>query len=318
MLEARDDMLEPLVSIVTATYNRSNVLRFAVESVLRSTLRDWELIVVGDACTDDTADVVGSFGDARIRFVDLPRNCGEQSGPNNEGLRLARGRYIAFLNHDDLWTPRHLEVCTAGLERLGADLVFSLSLTLDHRGRTRLAGVTGAGDYDRLAFIPASSWVFRRALADRVGPWRPAQTLYLAPSADWLDRAWRTGARLRSVPEVTVVAILSGGRRNAYAERQSAEHERVARALESDPRYIESLATSAALAISREARYGLAAPLVRAAKYASYRILSAAGIHPMSVHHALRYGRRGGFLDRLRRTRGLPPLADLPLREHGR
>ena len=61
----------PVVSVVTATYNRSNVLRFAVESVRRQTLSDWEMWVVGDACTDDTADMIREIGDPRIRFVNL-------------------------------------------------------------------------------------------------------------------------------------------------------------------------------------------------------------------------------------------------------
>src|SRR4051812_41373880 len=93
----------PLVTVINATYNRSRVLAHAVESVRRSTLQDWELIVVGDHCTDDSAAVVAACADARVRFVNLPRNTGEQSGPNNEGVRLARGRYLAFLNHDDLY-----------------------------------------------------------------------------------------------------------------------------------------------------------------------------------------------------------------------
>ena len=84
-------------------------MRYAVESLLRSTIVDWELIVVGDACTDDTGDVVASFGDSRIQFYNMEKNCGEQSGPNNEGLRRARGEYVAFLSQDDLWFPDHLE-----------------------------------------------------------------------------------------------------------------------------------------------------------------------------------------------------------------
>ena len=94
----------PTVSVVVATYNRANVLRFSIEAALRSSASDWEMIVVGDACTDHTADVVASFDDPRISFVNLPVNAGEQSIPNNEGVRRARGRYVAFLNHDDLWT----------------------------------------------------------------------------------------------------------------------------------------------------------------------------------------------------------------------
>ena len=73
------------------TYNRSNVLRYAIESVLAQTVSDWEMIVIGDACTDDTAEVVESFGDGRIRFHNLDQNVGEQSGPNNVGTSIPVG-----------------------------------------------------------------------------------------------------------------------------------------------------------------------------------------------------------------------------------
>jgi glycosyltransferase involved in cell wall biosynthesis len=95
----------PTVSVIIATYNRSQTLRHAVQSVCNSSFSDWELIVVGDACTDDTAQCVSSFDDPRIRFVNLPSRCGHQAGPHNHGLALARGRYVAFLNHDDFYFP---------------------------------------------------------------------------------------------------------------------------------------------------------------------------------------------------------------------
>jgi len=92
----------PLVSVIIATYNRSNVLAIAIKTVLAQTYPQWELLVIGDACTDDTAAVVAGFGDVRIRFHNLAQNVGEQSGPNNEGMQQAKGKYFAFLNHDDL------------------------------------------------------------------------------------------------------------------------------------------------------------------------------------------------------------------------
>ena len=65
----------PLVSVVTATYNRSHVLRAAITALRRQTLADWEQIIVGDACSDDTGRVIASFADPRLRFVNLERNC---------------------------------------------------------------------------------------------------------------------------------------------------------------------------------------------------------------------------------------------------
>ena len=81
---------DPLVTVVMATFNRSNIIRYAIESVRRQTCVDWELLVVGDACTDDTAGVVGAFEDPRIRFWNLSRRCGDQSGPTNAVRRSAR------------------------------------------------------------------------------------------------------------------------------------------------------------------------------------------------------------------------------------
>ena len=74
MLPAVSDGPRPTVSILTATYNRSHVLHYAIRSVLSQRWTDWELIVVGDACSDDTAEVVASYGDSRITFVNLRKN----------------------------------------------------------------------------------------------------------------------------------------------------------------------------------------------------------------------------------------------------
>jgi len=81
----------PRVSVIIATYNRSDVLRCAVATVQFQTLADWELIVVGDECTDETASVMREFKDPRIRFVNIPENLGEQSGPANRGFEIAQG-----------------------------------------------------------------------------------------------------------------------------------------------------------------------------------------------------------------------------------
>jgi glycosyltransferase involved in cell wall biosynthesis len=117
----------PAISIITATYNRSHVLACAIESAIRQSWTDWELIVVGDACTDDTAEVVEQFGDPRIRFVNLHRNFGEQAGPNNVGIAESRGPLVAFLNHDDVWLPHHLTLCREVMLGEQADFVFGAS-----------------------------------------------------------------------------------------------------------------------------------------------------------------------------------------------
>lgn len=90
-----------------ATYNRSNVLPYSIASALNQTCSNIEILVIGDGCTDDSEKVVNDMADDRVRWIGLPENCGHQSGPNNVGLSEARGKYIAYLGHDDLWLPHH-------------------------------------------------------------------------------------------------------------------------------------------------------------------------------------------------------------------
>src|SRR3954453_5561675 len=98
----------PRVTIITATYNYSSVLRYAIKSALEQTFQDFEHWIIGDGCTDDSDEVVRSFNDPRLHWHNLPENVGSQFAPNNKGLELARGEYIAYLGHDDIWHPSHL------------------------------------------------------------------------------------------------------------------------------------------------------------------------------------------------------------------
>lgn len=218
----------PLVSIVVATYNSSHLLRYAIRSVLDSTLTDWEMVIVGDACTDETAAVVRSFGDSRLMFSNLIENSGDQAVPNNHGLTSARGRYVAFLNQDDLYFPDHLQRSIDALERSGADLVWGPCAAIQPATEAALArdewtaellGVPPAPTYSPCAFYCASSWVMRRELSARVGPWRTVDELWVTPSQDWLFGAWRSGATLRFRDHVSVLVIASGATATSIGRR---------------------------------------------------------------------------------------------------
>src|SRR3954452_8082281 len=120
----------PRVTVIIATYNWSAVLPYSIGSVLRQTFRDFELLVVGDGCTDDSEQVVTSIDDPRVRWINLPRNTRHQSGPNNEGLCHARGELIAYLGHDDLWLPHHLKSHVKMYDETQCDLAYSLCFTI--------------------------------------------------------------------------------------------------------------------------------------------------------------------------------------------
>lgn len=303
----------PRVSIVTATFNRSRVLRHTIAGVIAQRFADWELIVVGDACTDDTADVVAGFNDQRIRYHALPVNVGEQSGPNNAGVSIARGELLAFLNHDDLWFPDHLERLTSAIDRTGADLVYSLIAQVVPGHPPILGCFSPSGRYEPRTFVPASAWLLRRTLADRVGPWRSHRECYQAPSQDWLWRAARAGADTRLAPSVTVVTFPSGYRRGSYASADDSENAGYAARIAGDPGFRERLLTDVALGQAAGDPYALSTTAVlpylsRAARNTVLAALSAAGAPPASVRMFLQSRRRGHVVDALRQVRGLPPL----------
>lgn len=306
-------MLPPLVSVITSTYNRSNVLAYAIRTVLWQTLQDWELIVVGDACTDDTAKVVASFRDPRIRFINLEKNVGEQSGPNNAGGALVRGRYVAYLNHDDLWMPHHLETALDNLEQERSDLVFALTCIVCRAGPNVLGWATPTGSYEPFISVPASAWVFRRELISEIGPWRSCYECRRVPSQDWLLRAWRNGKTMKQVTRLTVIAIQSGNRPGSYANREEAEHRAYFEAMRDDTAFLEKqltglLVTSFIGNVVTGNGFMVWPFLLRAAKNLTRGALSTVGLSLGDVKSLVVYPRKGSFIDHLRHVRGLPPI----------
>ena len=298
----------PLVSIITATYNRSNVLRYTLRSVLRSTFDDWEHVVVGDGCTDDTAEVVAGLSDARLRFCNLPANFGEQSYPNNKGFELARGRYIAYLNHDDLWFPDHLDTVLRGMRETGADLVYTPILALAPDRCNYLLGALPGERYDPIVAVPASSWLVRRELVAELGGWRPYHECYTYPSHDFLWRAWRAGKDVRMVPRVTVIAILSGVRQQVYATREFHEHQACFERMASEPEFRERELMHVAVAYAARAVPRSRVPPLRWLRAGVRRVLTALDVPPAGLRLWLRYRGKGGLIHDLRKRRGLSRL----------
>ena len=213
-------MHSPLVTVIVATYNRPDGLRWAIASVLNQTFKRWRMLVIGDACGPETAETVESFADPRIRFVNLAERCGEQSGPNSVGMSLVDSDYLAFLNHDDIWMADHLDIGLALLAKTGADffagraafahprkLVAGLPMFTEVSPERRLQA--DAFSKAHYLFEPCSAWLLRRAAAKRIGPWRSALELHRSPAEDWIMRSWRGGLKLTSDQHVTVLKLKS-------------------------------------------------------------------------------------------------------------
>ncbi|WP_045499812.1 glycosyltransferase family 2 protein [Vibrio hyugaensis] len=97
------------VSVIMPAYNSDMFIHRSIESILNQTYTDLELIIINDKSIDDTMNVVKSFTDERIKVISNQVNLGVAL-TRNEGLKVAKGRFIAFLDSDDIWNPRKLEL----------------------------------------------------------------------------------------------------------------------------------------------------------------------------------------------------------------
>jgi glycosyltransferase involved in cell wall biosynthesis len=202
--------MAPRFSVLLPTHNRADVLGYAIGSVLRQTEPSFELLIVGDGCTDGTAAVVASFRDERIRWFDLPKAPHFGYANRNIALRQARGEFIALAAHDDLLFPDHLALMGACLETKNADWAYSRPLWVSTDG-TVVPFAINLTNADELAFflnignhIPASCVVHRRSCLEAYGYW-PED---VAEAGDW--RLW--------------TAMLDGGARLAYCRAPTTLH----------------------------------------------------------------------------------------------
>lgn len=101
-------MSKDLVSIITPTYNCAKFIGATIESVLNQTYQNFEMIIVDDASKDNTEEVVKSFKDKRIKYIRLSKNSGPAVA-RNRAMEEAKGKYMAFLDSDDLWKREKLE-----------------------------------------------------------------------------------------------------------------------------------------------------------------------------------------------------------------
>ena len=100
--------MNDLVSIIMPSYNTAQYITETIQSVINQTYQNWELIIVDDCSTDDTDIVVGRIKDPRIKYIKNEKNSGAAIS-RNRALRTANGRWVAFLDSDDLWKPEKLE-----------------------------------------------------------------------------------------------------------------------------------------------------------------------------------------------------------------
>lgn len=131
-----------LVSIITPTYNCAAFIAETIECVLNQTYSDWELLIIDDCSTDNTKQIVDSFNDSRIKYHCLASNSGAAVA-RNTALRIARGKWIAFLDSDDLWLPEKLEHQLNFMIRNGYDFSYTQYSECDEKGTLNRGFISG-------------------------------------------------------------------------------------------------------------------------------------------------------------------------------
>ena len=208
-----------LVSFVIPIYDRTDMLRAAVESALRQTVHVFEVILVTDGSPAETLAVVEEFrADPRIRIFNYPVSSGNAVRGRNKGILEARGKYIAFLDSDDIAAPDRLEVCLPLLESGKADVVYGDWRPLLDGSREMKdlinCQVVRSPDCDlpllQEACVPCQSTVMvRRELLLRAGYFKPRMK-YREDHELWARLAYY-GARFNAVPHVLADLRLHAG-----------------------------------------------------------------------------------------------------------
>ena len=223
------EVATPLFSVVIATYDRGRHILPSVHSVLRQSLQDFELFIIGDGCTDDTGQVLEPLLSDRVRWINLSSRGGSQSFPNNAGLSAARGKFVAYIGHDDIWASDHLK-CLREVFLADNDVDFVVSGCLFHGPPdSEDFEVTGIFDNDSAKFehfFPPSSFAHKLSVIERIGGWRRPLELRAPVDCEFLLRAAEAGLQFRSTGKVTAHKFTSAHRYLSYLVKSSAEQDR--------------------------------------------------------------------------------------------
>jgi glycosyltransferase involved in cell wall biosynthesis len=190
--------MSPFFTVVIPVYNRADVLGVAIRSVLAQEEQDFEIVVVDDGSKDDPGAALRAFADPRIRFHAQPNRGG--GAARNAGIDLARGRFVAFLDSDDVWLPGHLAAMRELLDGTTNTVGYARMIVDRGEGRTFLKPPRAIREGEDMAsylladrgFVPTITAVVERGTAARV---RYHENLRTAEDTDFAIRLALDGQR---------------------------------------------------------------------------------------------------------------------------
>ena len=148
----------PAISVIIPLYNAEKYIEKCLGSILEQTFQDFEVIVVDDLSTDNSVSVVEKIAPrfkGRLRLVKRNRNSGAAAIPRNNGIRLARGKYIAFIDNDDMFTKNAFEDMYKAAEKTQADIVHAEKWLIPKDGSVEINDNTPLGitTYEKVNFV---------------------------------------------------------------------------------------------------------------------------------------------------------------------
>ncbi len=176
----------PLISVIMPTYNGALFIKKSIRAVLSQTFRDFELIIVNDASGNNTSEAISSFHDPRIVYIENKTNRGT-SFARNRGLKIAKGKYIAYCDHDDIYYPNHLKALFNFLEKNTNIALAYSDYLLEKEGSKKI--ISRVFDRRRLeisCIFPPSTVMHLKACLDKSGLFSNDSLLKKNASAeDW-------------------------------------------------------------------------------------------------------------------------------------
>ena len=225
--------MDSLVTVVIPTYNHSHFLGRALQSVLGQTYPHWEALVIDNHSKDNTDDVVQSFSDPRVSLLKI-HNHGVIAASRNFGICKARGEWIAFLDSDDYWYPRKLEIIMAVVAANNTyDVLSNDELMVDIKTGTKR--VLRHGPYHKDFYkvllvegnrLSPSATVVRRNFLDRYSLVFDESQDYVTVEdyGFWLNLA-RNGARFKFIQDVQGEYVIHGTNSSAQFSRHWKNYE---------------------------------------------------------------------------------------------
>lgn len=145
---------QPLVSVIMPCYNMASYVSDSIKSVIAQTYPHWELLIVDDASTDETVNIIKSYAqaDSRIKFAIKKQNSGI-SDTRNQCIQMAQGQFLAFLDADDIWHPEKLEKQLSFMLAKNIGFTYSTYDWIDEDGRIMNKFINTIGNLDYKTYL---------------------------------------------------------------------------------------------------------------------------------------------------------------------